>query len=305
MASKAPFGTDLQPDFNVKIIAGRVVHVSQETQVDNLNICLETESGNQSKSKQLPINVYKLQHAEPPPEEKDRDYEIPEVAHIFQSLSASELKQKVSDIITACEYSSVQDLSSAVLQKQTLLKILSEHNIPLSEKAVDILVTLSDSAVDNNRILYAKFLETMKYVASGHLAVDDVHLKTDESKQAILHLYIHFISLSLFSLFVFCSFALCLPLVHSPAGDSFGNSFYSNSLSSSYSHFGTRLAKTCPPDFFTLHTQHSVNPVNTLRPLTDLRTYRNLFHNSIKRQSEGFENLFAALQKCSTITGQC
>ena len=220
MASKAPFGTDLQPHFNVKIIAGRVVHVSKETQVDNPNICSETESGNQSKSKQLPINIYKLQHAEPAPgtnipEEKDRDYEIPEMASVFQTLSASELKQKLSDIISACEHSSVQDRSSAVLQKQKLLKILSEHSIPLSEKAVDILVTLSDSAVDNNHILYAKFLETMKHVASGHLAVDhekDVNLKTDESKQAILYLFIHFtLSLSLFSLCLLLSLSLCLP----------------------------------------------------------------------------------------------
>ena len=219
MASKAPFGTDLQPDFNVKIVAGKVVHVSQETQVDNPNICSETESGNRSKSKKLPTNVYKLHHAEPSPEEKDRDYEIPEMADIFQTLSASELKQKLSDIITACEHSSFRDCCSAVLQKQTLLRILREHSIPLSEKAVDILVMLSDSAVDNDHILYAKFLETMKqHVASGHLAVDDVNLKIDESKQAIVYLYIHFtsLSLSLFSLFVSCSLSLSVSLLFTP-----------------------------------------------------------------------------------------
>ena len=124
MASSAPFGTDLQPDFDVKVIAGKLVQVSK----------VKTEGQNE-KEAQDGRTVYAL---------------------ICQIFGLSNPQQRVEKILLSCFRRDTH--GSGLLSRKCFEKILHEQRLVLSDNELSDLIrtTKAGTGVATGEINYQK-----------------------------------------------------------------------------------------------------------------------------------------------------
>lgn len=140
MASSAPFGTDLQPDFDVKVIAGKLVEINK---------------------------VYK----KVPKEESIKDEQAAN-ALMLQIFGSAINRQFVEEILLSCFR--WDTLGRGLLSRNHFQKILHEHQLTVTDKQLlDLIRTTNatSTGIATDEIHYQKLCSTVMRILNRNKSV--------------------------------------------------------------------------------------------------------------------------------------